>query len=159
MAKPSNEYFIEKQRIPVALVLATGERLSGHLFTQASHRGMSALEDAPEYLNGTERFIPLGVGDRARLIAKAHIVSAETSRDYVTTSESYGLPVRVAVTMADGTVHEGQLLLEQVVAHMRVLDHLNHASERFISLFGPESVTLLNRDHVAFVEQTDDGAD
>ncbi|HSA56643.1 MAG TPA: hypothetical protein VLE53_13120 [Gemmatimonadaceae bacterium] len=158
MPPNNNEYFIEKHRIPVALVLVTGERLNGHLFTQASHRGLSALEDAPEYLNGTERFIPLGLGDRARLIAKAHIVSVETSREHVTTTETYGLPVQVAVTMADGAVHEGQLLLEQVVAHMRVLDHLNHATERFISLFSPERVTLLNRDHVAFVEQVDDGA-
>jgi len=153
MPTPHNEYFIQKHRIPVVLALVTGERLSGHLFTQASHRGLSALEDAPEYLNGADRFLPLGLGERARLIAKAHILSAETSREHVAATDTYGLPVRVAVTMVNGAVHEGQIVVEQVVAHMRVLDHLNHATEHFISLFGVDRVTLLNRDHIAFVEQ------
>lgn len=153
MTTPNNEYFIQKHRIPVVLALVTGEQLRGHLFTQASHRGLSALEDAPEYLNGADRFLPLGLGERARLIAKAHILTAETSREHVAATDAFGLPVRVAVTMVNGSVHEGQIVVEQVVAHMRVLDHLNHATEQFISLFGEESVTLLNRDHIAFVEQ------
>lgn len=157
MPTQNNEYFIQKHRIPVVLALVTGERLSGHLFTQASHRGLSALEDAPEYLNGADRFLPLGLGERARLIAKAHILSAETSREHVAATDTFGLPVRVAVTMVNGAVHEGQIVVEQVVAHMRVLDHLNHATEQFISLFTEEYVTLLNRDHIAFVEQVDQG--
>lgn len=153
MPTTNNEYFIQKHRIPIVLSLVTGEQLQGHLFTQASHRGLSALEDAPEYLNGADRFLPLGLGDRARLIAKAHILTAETSREHVAATDTFGMPVRVAVTMVNGKVHTGQIVVEQMVAHMRVLDHLNHATEQFISLFREDGVTLLNRDHIACVEQ------
>jgi hypothetical protein len=155
MSTPPNEYFIEKRRIPVTVVLDTGEQIAGELFTLGGGRGISALEDAPEYLNGEESFIPCRLDDGStRLVAKAHIVSVTTALSYVTgVTLEYGERSPVTVTMAAGAEYHGDLLVEQMVAHARVLDYLNHASDRFITLYGDEHVVLLNRDHVVFVRE------
>jgi hypothetical protein len=156
----TNEYFIEKIRMPVALTLLGGHRVSGELFIQASARHLSALEDGPEFMNAPEAFFPLRLpaGDTL-LVAKTHVMSVIVPREFASHgSLEFGELTRVEVEMAGGAMHEGQLLVENFVSGARVLDHLNHNSERFLSLFREDGVWLLNRSHIATVRPLDDAA-
>ncbi|HEX7124041.1 MAG TPA: hypothetical protein VF178_16810 [Gemmatimonadaceae bacterium] len=163
MTQPSvSEYFIEKHRMPVTLLLTGGERVSGQVFTQASWRGMTDLEDAWEFMNGEDSFFPFGTAAGTRLVAKAHVLALETSIDNVSPARrELGTPTSVRVTLAGGFEFSGQLWLEEVVARARVLDYLNHTRDPFIAVYQSKLAILLNRRHVVFVtpEETGHGHD
>jgi hypothetical protein len=94
-----------------------------------------------------------------RLVAKAHVAAAAVDREFAgDPSRWFGEPTRVVVKMSDGSVHEGDLMLEHISPHPRVLDYFNRAPEAFITLFGLDGITLLNRHHVTHVHPFDDGA-
>lgn len=151
----ANEYFIEKHRMPVTLLLADGTRIAGEVFTQASWRGLAGLEDAAEFMNADEPFFPFGARDgRTRLVAKAQVLALETATVNIDeTRRQVGEPTAVAVALAGGIELRGHLRLEQIVAGARLLDYLNHLPERFVPLYSGDTVTLVNRAHVVFVVQ------
>lgn len=154
MTQPSvSEYYIEKHRMPVTLLLAGGERVSGQVFTQASWRGMTDLEDAWEFMNGEEPFFPFGTAaGGTRLVAKAQVLALETSIDNVAQGRrQLGTPTRIRVTLAGGFEFSGQVWLEEVVARARVLDYLNHTRDPFIALYQGKLAILVNRHHIVFV--------
>lgn len=155
---PTSEYFIEKIRMPVALTLLGGRRLSGELFIQASARHISALEDGPEFMNAAESFFPLRLQDgETLLIAKTHVQCVVVPREFATAANwEFGERSRVEVEMSGGSTYEGELMVEHFVSGARVLDHLNHNSERFVSLYRDDGVWLLNRAHIAYVRPRDD---
>jgi hypothetical protein len=160
MDTPTNEYFIEKLRMPLALTLLGGRQFRGEVFIQASARHLSALEDAPEFMNASERFFPLRLEDgETLLIAKTHVVSAMVPHKFAAgLSWEFADRVRVVVEMHGGLSHEGLLIVESVVSGARVLDHLNHQDETFVSLSRDDGVWLLNRAHIAYVRPLDDAA-
>jgi hypothetical protein len=162
MDTPVNEFFIEKARMPVALMLLGGRQLCGELFIQASARHLSALEDAPEFMNGSEPFFPLRVDDgQTLLVAKSHVLSLTVPREFAaaaTSNWTYAERARVEVAMDGGSTHEGVLLVEHYVSGARVLDHLNHLDEPFMLLHSEKDVRLLNRAHIVYVRQLDDAA-
>lgn len=141
-----NDYRIEKRRLPVAVTLMSGTRLDGELFIQSSGRYHGELEDAPEVLNAEDPFFPLALrnGD-AILIAKENVRSVAVARRDVHEDEALGIPTRVEVSLRDGERLTGSLIIEPVNGFSRVLDFLNRREERFLSLFGRESVLLINR--------------
>jgi hypothetical protein len=89
-----NEYFIEKRRLPVEVELVSGEHVGGDLFIQASWRGPSLLEDAPEFMNASEAFFPIQLADGStRLLAKEHVsVLKAPPSDQPEGAQLYGIP-------------------------------------------------------------------
>lgn len=156
MTQPTvSEYFIEKHRMPVTLLLVGGERVSGQVFTQASWRGMTDLQDAAEFMNGDESFFPFGTaGGGTRLVAKAHVLALETSLDNMAEARrQLGTPVTLRVALTGGFEFTGELSLEEVVAGTRVLDYLNHVRDPFLALYQGRVVILINRRHLVFVSE------
>ena len=141
-----NDYRIEKRRLAVAVTLMSGTRLDGELFIQSSGRYHGELEDAPEVLNAEDPFFPLALrnGD-AILIAKENVRCVAVARRDVHEDEALGIPTRVEVSLRDGERLTGSLIIEPVNGFSRVLDFLNRRQERFLPLFGRESVLLINR--------------
>jgi hypothetical protein len=141
-----NDYRIEKRRLPVAVTLMSGTRLDGELFIQSSGRYHGELEDAPEVLNAEDPFFPLALrnGD-AILVAKENVRSVAVARRDVHEDEALGIPTRVEISLRDGERLTGSLIIEPVNGFSRVLDFLNRRQERFLPLFGRESVLLINR--------------
>jgi hypothetical protein len=154
-----SEFYIEKPQMPVTLTLAGGEQLSGSVFAEASARG-SSLEDASEFLNGPETFFPVRLGDGAvRLLAKNHVLAMHAVGDFGSEQAwQYGEPVAVAIVMSGGMRKTGKLMIEHFAAHTRVLDYLNRVSDAFVVLRRADGILLLNREHIAYVEQLDDAA-
>ncbi len=146
MQQLSNDLRIEKRRLTVALTLMSGMRLDGELYVQASGHHIGALEDAPEVLNAGESFFPLALRSGGTiLVAKDSVRTLAVGRSDVNEDESLGIPARVEITLRDGERLNGSLIIEPVSGRTRVLDHLNRRQERFLTLFGRDSVLLVNR--------------
>ena len=157
MDTPVNEYHIEKSRVPVTVMLMGGMRMNGQVFILATGRNLSALEDAPEFMNSPDRFFPLRRDDGSTvIIAKDHVLSLDVPPEYASAVNArYGDVVRIEVVMEGGQMHEGEIALEHHVGHERVLDHLNMLHDAFIMLQRDNVVTLINRSHIAYVHPLD----
>lgn len=142
----NNGYRIEKRRLPVAVTLMSGTRMDGELFIQASGHYHGQLEDAPEVLNADEPFFPLALrtGETV-LVAKENVRFVAVARSDVHEDEALGIPTRVEVSLRDGERLSGSVIIEPVNGFSRLLDFLNRRQERFLPLFGRESVLLINR--------------
>jgi hypothetical protein len=160
MPTHTNQYYIEKSRMPVAVTLLGGERLAGELFIQASARYFSALEDAPEFMNAPEQFFPFRLADGTTvLIAKEHVLAVDVPHDHVPASSwTFGETALVEVVMQEGSTHRGVLQIEHFAGHERVLDHLNRVADVFLALQRPDGMTLVNRFRIVLVRPLDDGA-
>ena len=160
MTESHNEYFIEKEHLPVEITLVTGEELSGFLFVQPTWRRPSIEFDAPVLLNLPESYFPLQLpGGATRLIAKGHVVlmrgkSAEPESDM----EAFGDPAPVVMRCTNGVTVQGELMIARVTSNMRVLDFLNRSAEQFILLHEADGSVLINRRHIVLVHDESDGA-
>ena len=141
-----NDLRIEKGRLAVSVTLMSGTRVDGELYVQASAHYHGALEDAPELLNADEPFFPLALrtGDTV-LVAKDNVRSVTVAWNDVHDDETLGISTRVEVALRDGERVSGSLFIEPVAGRSRLLDYLNRRQERFLILFGRESVLLINR--------------
>lgn len=157
----SNEYFIEKRRLPVDIELVTGERVHGDLFVQSSWRGPSVLEDAPEYMNQSEPFFPLQLADGStRLVARSQVTVVRCPPGPSAADTSlYGRPATVEFQLASGTRACGTLYIEAITPNMRVLDYLNHETSAFIVLRDPAGDLVVNRALILTVIEPGHGAD
>lgn len=158
MSEPHNEFFIEKEQLPVEVVLVTGEELRGCLFVQPTWRRPSIEFDAPVLLNLPDSYFPLQLSDgTTRLLAKGHVVllRGNTSED---DAEPMGEPAPVVVRCSNGVVVHGNLMLMRVTASVRVLDYLNRSAEEFILLHQGSRAVLVNRRHVVLVQDESNGA-
>jgi len=160
MDTPTNEYYIEKSRMPVAITLLGGTAMGGSIFILASARLFAATEDAPEFMNAPDPFFPFRRDDGATiLVAKHHVLTVEVDREFAPSSDwSYGEKATVEVVMQGGSVHRGEFSLEHYLGHARVLDHMNRYTEPFVILQQGAGVTLLNRQHIAYIHPLDDAA-
>ncbi len=141
-----NDLRIEKGRLAVGVTFMSGTRMDGELYVQASAQHHGATEDAPELLNGSEPFFPLALrnGDTV-LVSKDNVRNVTVARSDVHDDETLGTATRVEVALRDGERLSGSLFIEPVAGRSRVLDYLNRRQERFLILFGRESVLLINR--------------
>lgn len=151
-----NDLRIEKKRLGVAVMLMSGTRLDGELFVLASGHRIGQVEDAPEALNSLEPFFPLALrtGDTI-LVSKDNVRTAAVARQHVHEDESLGILTRVEIALRDGERLSGSLIIEPLAGHTRVLDYLNRHKERFLTLFGRDSVLLINRVLVERVRKVD----
>ena len=162
MTQIHNEFFIEKEQLPVEVTMVTGEEFTGSLFVQPTWRRPSIEFDAPVLLNLPDAYLPLQLPDgRTRLIAKAHIVlirGQSTSPDSERQDEEYGEPAQVVIRCTNGIVVQGLLRITRVTSNSRVLDFLNRSAEEFIQLHEGKVTVLVNRRHIVLVHDEFDGA-
>ena len=155
-----NEYFIEKEQLPVEITLVTGEELCGSLFIPPTWRRPSIDFDAPVLLNLPESYFPLLLpGGGTRLIAKGHVVLMRgSSADADGETDMLGDPAPVAIRCTNGVTVHGELTIARVTSNMRVLDYLNRTAEEFILLHEHNGSVLINRRHIVLVHDNSDGA-
>ena len=141
-----NDLRIEKRRLAVEVTLMSGARIEGELYVQASGHYQGELEDAPEILNSAEPFFPLALRNGENvLISKENVHTLAVARRGVHEDESLGIPTRVEVALRDGERLTGTVLIDPISGYSRLLDFLNRRQERFLTLYGRESVLLINR--------------
>ena len=141
-----NDLRIEKSRLPVEVTLMSGARIDGELYVQASGHHQGFLEDAPEVLNGVEPFFPLALRNgETVIISKDNVHSVAVARGGVHEDEALGIATRVEMGLRDGERLNGTILIDPVNGKSRLLDFMNRRQERFVALFGRESVLLINR--------------
>ncbi len=160
MTQATNEYFIEKEQLPVEITMVTGEELSGALFVQPTWRRPSIEFDAPVLLNLPEAYFPLQIpGGGTRLVAKNHVVlirgSAAESEEGM---ESLGDPAQVVFQCSNDITVRGEMMITRVTSNTRVLDYLNRSSEEFILLHEADGAVLVNRRHIVLIRDETDGA-
>jgi hypothetical protein len=146
----TNDYRIEKDRLPVVVVTADGARISGELFVQPYARFRMGPEQAPDIMNGGDAFFPFGVaGGETVLIAKDHVREVEVAgvgaADDDLDPSTGARRAMIEVTLADGTVATGAVYLEVPFDRPRLLDFLNRFDHRFITLHASGGARLVNR--------------
>ncbi|MEO6447544.1 MAG: hypothetical protein ABIZ91_08325 [Gemmatimonadaceae bacterium] len=149
----TNDFRIEKSRLPVVLLTSEGQRITGDLFVQSSARNKLGHETARDVLNTDEPFFPLAtVKGRTLLLSKAHVREMFVAREDVDDSDwEYGTPAVVDVVLQGGVRHVGTILIQQTSGHQRVLDYFNRCQDRFLELYKDEGIVLLNRALIAHV--------
>ena len=154
-----NEYFIEKEQLPVEVTLVTGEELRGSLFVQPTWRRPSIEFDALVLLNLPDQYVPVQLPDgSSRLIAKHHVVLVRGDGiEEEPASPDLGDPARVVVKCSNGDVVEGTNLIARITSNSRVLDFMNHSVEEFIPLHEGDGTVLINRRHIMLVHDESDG--
>lgn len=159
MPQTHNEYFIEKEQLPVEVTIVTGEELTGALFVQPTWRRPSLEFDAPVLLNLPDAYIPLQLANgKTRLIAKAHLVLIRgTSAEIANGIEELGEPAAVVMRCSNGIIVRGNLMIARITSNTRVLDYLNRSAEEFILLHESDGVVLVNRRHIVVVHDESDG--
>ena len=161
MTQTHNEFFIEKEQLPVEITMVTGEELTGSVFVQPTWRRPSIEFDAPVLLNLPDTYLPLQLADgRTRLIAKAHIVlmrGRSTTGDSERRDDELGEPAEVVIRCSNGMVVQGVMMITRVTSNSRVLDYLNRCSEEFIALHEDSATVLVNRRHIVLVHDEFDG--
>lgn len=159
MNQTHNEYFIEKQQLPVTITMVTGEEFSGSLFVQHTWRQPSIEFDAPALLNLPEPYFPIQFANgKTRLVAKAHVVLMRGENSPDANDASLGEPAQVAIRCTNGLMVQGFLRIARITSNTRVLDYLNHPAEEFILLHNETSAALINRRHIAIVHDQSDAA-
>jgi hypothetical protein len=151
-----NDFRIEKSRLPIVLVTADGERISGDLFVQASNRRASGHESAIDVLNAPEPFFAIATMKGVTIaLAKDRVRELFVAREDAEAPDwEYGTPADVHVVLHGGGEHAGRVLIQQATGHRRVIDFLNRYSDRFLPLYGPDGVVLVHRAMITYVQQT-----
>ncbi len=148
-----SEYRIEKLRRDLKLVLTDGSRLEGEIFLRPVSRYRSRPEEPGDLLNDAEPYFALVRTGEAILIAKSHVISAETTspRDEALEIGALGMPVEV--TLSNGTVCAGSIFLESREDRPRLLDFLNSYHDRFLPIIDANQVLLVNTQSIAHVRE------
>ena len=162
MTQTHNEFFIEKEQLPVEVTMVTGEEFTGALFVQPTWRRPSIEFDAPVLLNLPDLYLPLQLPNgRTRLLAKAHVVAMRGRTSLPPSereNEELGEPAHVVIRCTNGTVVQGILMIARVTSNMRVMDYLNRSAEEFIAVQEGDVTVLVNRRHIVLVHDEFDGA-
>lgn len=146
----TNEYRIAKERIAVVVHTMRGEAIVGDLFVQAHARHRTGPEDAPDVMNDDEPFFPLAVeGGPTLLVAKDRVRLLEVEERGAGDDAADAVPgarlTPIELTLDDGSTVEGSIYLEQTFGRPRLLDFLNRARSRFLTLYAGDGVRLVNR--------------
>lgn len=148
-----SDYRIEKLRRDLKVELADGSRLEGEIFLRSVSRYRSRPEEPGDLLNDAEPFFALMRHGEAILVAKAQVISAETTAPQDEDLEIGALGIPVEVTLANGNVCTGSIFLESRTDRPRLLDFLNTYHDRFLPVVGAKQVLLVNTQSIAHVRE------
>lgn len=142
-----NTYRIEKDKLAVSLRLKGGENYHGFIFVQPSMHRHLGREEPVDVLNSAEPFFPFVTNDgETLLVSKDDVVEAwpvnETEADAL--RRANGRSVVLEITLADGAVRKGAILVEMPAYKTRPLDFLNQHDNRFLTLFAGDTIRLVN---------------
>ena len=151
-----NDVRIEKERVAVSITMVGGELLSGSLFAPQVYPP-GGLEDPLQLLNELEPFFPLGLATgEVLLIAKDRVLEIILDEAQAGEEDPGSAPTALLqVTLAGGTSHVGSMRLEVRASRPRVLDYMNHCTERFMALRTDEGLRLINRKMIERVRPLD----
>jgi hypothetical protein len=156
---PVNDYKIEKYRCPATLILTDGRKLTGEIFLHAVSRYRLAPQDPAEFFNDPDPYFVLAPSyDERVLISKASVQVAETPlpssepHDHI---DSAHVGLGIEVDVLGGFSCAGWVFPEKTPGRARLLDHLNSYSARFLVLYDSEKTTLVNRNAIAHVRESD----
>ena len=140
-------YRIEKDKLAVSIRLKGGENVHGFIFVQPSVYRHLGREEPVDVFNSPEPFLPLVTeeGDTF-LVAKDQVVEAwpvdESEADELRRASARS--VVLEITLVDGAVRTGAILLELPSDRARPLDFLNQHNDRFLTLFADDAIHLVN---------------
>lgn len=141
----SSDFRIEKERLPITVTTASGERLSGDMFVQSYSRRRAGREEAADVLNDDEPYFPLALaGDSMLLIAKQRVRDVEVPGAGASHDGIASRPVTVEVVVAGGEAFLGEVRLEVPFDRPRLLDFLNRLQHRFLTLHTADGIRLVN---------------
>lgn len=133
---------------PAIVTLHDGSRINVRLFIARGH----AID---ELVEGTSPFVPLGIVDGVRLVARDAIASVTLHAIQVTPREDLAEErQRVTIRMRHGEKVMGELRWVAPPGHRRTLDHLNNSDTTHLVLWDGDFVTYLAKAHVVSVEET-----
>ena len=153
------DYRIEKFRCPAIIILKDGRKLTGEIFLHAVSRFRLAPQDPAEFFNDADPYFVLApTYDERILVAKSSVALAETplpssEPDDQLDAAQVGLGVEVDVV--GGANCAGWVFPDKTPGRARLLDYLNSFTTRFLVLYDSEKTTLVNRDAVAHVRESD----
>jgi hypothetical protein len=142
------DYRIEKQRLGVTVLLASGDVVRGHVFVQPTGYGTHPHSGPHGLFNGPEPFFPLELEDGGVLLVAKERVAEVSGSSELADDELRRLAAREAmmeVTLASGMSYVGTVLLELPTDRPRLLDLLNDSRERFLTLYTSDGVRFVNR--------------
>jgi hypothetical protein len=156
---PVHDYKIEKYRCPATIVFTDGRTLTGEIFLHAMSRFRLAPQDPAEFFNDSDQYFVLApTYDERILVSKSSVAVAETplpssEPDDALDGAHVGLGVEVGVI--GGVTCAGWLFPEKTPGRARLLDYLNSYNTRFLVLYDSQKTTLVNRNSVAHVRESD----
>jgi hypothetical protein len=154
----SSDYRIEKQRAPVTVTTVRGATLTGDMYVQSYARHRQGGELPIDVLNAEDPFFPLAVDNQETLlickdgVAEVNVAGMQCDEAAL---EAGARIVMVELTLVDGEIRRGQMLVEVAADRPRVLDFLNRYVENFLTLHVHDGACLVNRRRVAVVRQLD----
>ena len=152
----SATYRIEKTRLAIAIRLRGGSVIQGFVFAQATPYG--GREEPADVLNGSDPFVPIETrGGGTLLVSKDHVLEAipDAPAEIDEMRRLTARSAEIELTLEDGTRRRGVVLIEMPHERPRVLDFLNSATQRFLTLYAGGTATLINRQAVACVRPLD----
>lgn len=148
------EYRIDKLRRPVQVFLTDGRRLAGDVFLQPRARLHPSPEEPADLLNGDEPFFVFSEDAEHLLLAKEQVARLETAPPEADNPQEFpNLGIIVEITLADGTVESGCVFPETPASRARLVDYLNAYDQRFLAVYSPDKVCLVNRRLIVSVRQ------
>ena len=150
-----SEYKIEKDRFSVKLLFSDGTVRDGYIFLSfhaAHHEGRELVKDV---LNSEEQFIPIDFpGESTKLVNKRDIltISFPLNEHKAEHSMPAFTGVEVAIYLSNSKRLDGRFIFLLPIHASRVKDFLNQR-ESFLELRKDEEICLINKDHIAVVEE------
>jgi hypothetical protein len=146
--------WVNTRRLRVDLLLTGHRTITGDIHLQPLAAHHTGPETAVDLFNRNEQFFAVTLeGEQPLFLAKSQVVYLKLppqppieDPDRATAARRLDLEVE----LADGTLLEGLVSLEMPPDRLRILDFLNYAP-RFFAVWTPETVRVVNRDHVRAV--------
>jgi hypothetical protein len=145
MTLVNSDFRIEKERLPVTVVTASGERLSGDMFVQGYARNRLGRERPIDVLNDPEPYFALALPDESTLlVAKRGVRDLTIPGSDDLPAGATARPITIEVVVAGGEVFLGEVRLEVPFERPRLLDYLNRLQEPFVALHTADGIRLIN---------------
>lgn len=146
-----NDGWMVTRRHRVEVRLTDRRSLVGDIHLQPTARLHAGAETPSDLLNREEPFFALMLeGEQPLFVAKAQVLYLQLPpQPAIDDPEraSAARRIELEIELADGSLHEGVVMIELPPDRLRALDFLNVAPP-FFPLWAPEWVRIVNRSHL-----------